>query len=661
MKIKLLDVFKENLEKVKGKIHLSTKDGIISKKRFEERKKEKKDAISKMIVDDIENNRNHTWIEEIYSRNKDTLDDIALFYRGTEVSYKEMFERMRDYAKSLKALGVEQGTEIPICMSNTPELVYLLGAISLIGAKANIFNDEFDPEYITEIIDGCNADLMFIEDGKYKTLKKSLDDSHISKIVMTSLTDSLPKTGNPYAEIDKVHGKFVNLVDDYKNINPNISSIDEFIDAGKSYDGDLLANINLDDEFTVTYSSGSTNSSRAKAIVHDIRSYITLGRCHDSDIQKTASMKSFTVQAHIPTHSNTEIISGISSALMQGSKIALEPIYDKDFFIESLDINKPTYCLGTRSFWVDTMKKILYDPRYKGRKLPNLLVAFSVGEPLAKNEEKLINKGLRKAKAASNLIPTPVSPVTVSVAGGDCEHGGVFYVIFRALHSMKPTHILKSEPHGLKPFEMVEVAILDENGNRLGPNKLGRMVANSPCSMKCYKNNPEATDKFFIKDAEGKVWGDCSVYAYVDEYDNVYMKGRIPTSKEELPTFLIADEILKDTKNILSCETIKDDDSGYYISHIEFQPETRKKDVDILLSAQKRLENKFGKDFVSMVVFRIHSNQESFELTGCGKRNNNALKSEGLSQKCVIPVECGYDGEYRLQSVVEGSPKVLKK
>ena len=59
-------------------------------------------------------------------------------------------------------------------MSNTPELVYLLGAISMIGAKANIFNEEFDKQYITEIIDGCNADIMFVEDGKYEELKEKI-------------------------------------------------------------------------------------------------------------------------------------------------------------------------------------------------------------------------------------------------------------------------------------------------------------------------------------------------------------------------------------------------------------------------------------------------------------------------------------------------------
>ena len=651
---------KKIIETLNKKITYRTQSGFMTGKSFAERKKEKKERIGRMIVEDIETNRNHTWVEEIYARNKKTLDDPALFYRGTEITYREMFEHMKEYAKSLKQLGIEKGMEIPICMSNTPEIVYLLGAISMVGAKANIFNEEFDPDYITEIIDGCNANIMFVEDRKYEKLKAPIANSHISKIIMSSLTDSLPKTGNPYEEYDKKHGQFKNTVAEHKLLNPNITDINEFLEQGKGYSGEVLSGAGLEDEFTITYSSGSTNSSRAKAIVHTNRSYVTLGRCHDPEIQKTASMKKFTVQAHIPTHSNTEIISGISSALMQGSKIALEPIYDKEFFIDTLAINKPTYCLATRSFWVDTMKKILYDPKHKGKSLSHLLIAFSVGEPLEKNEEKLINRGLRKAKAGHDLIPTPISPVTVSVAGGDCEHGGVFYVIFRALQSKKPTHIFKKDPHGLKPFEMVETAILDENGNRLGPNQLGRMVANSPCNMKCYKNNPEATEKFFIKDAEGKVWGDCSVYAYMDEYDNVYMKGRIPTSKEELPLFIVSDAILKDTKNILSCETIKDEATGYYVAHIEFQPNRRQSELSIILGAEQRCQKAFGEEFAQNIVYRIHTNKESFELTGCGKRNNHALVDEGVTEKCVKPIEVGYDGEHKLHPVVS-TPKVYKK
>ena len=56
----------------------------------------------------------------------------------------------------------------------------------------------------------------------------------------------------------------------------------------------------------------------------------------------------------------------------------------------------------------------------------------------------------------------------------------------------------------MTPFDFVEIAVLDPNGVILGPNQIGRLVANSPCTMKCYKNNVAATDAFFVKDSNGK-------------------------------------------------------------------------------------------------------------------------------------------------------------
>lgn len=650
---------KELLNHTGEKISLSTKSGKVKKKNFSERKKAKNDEFIRGVLEELEQNHNHSWYEELYLRNRDTLDDIALFYRGTEVTYGEMFEKMRQYAKSLRVQGVEKGTEIPICMSNTPELVYLLGAISMIGAKANIFSTEFDKDYITEIIDGCNANIMFVEDGKYPELKESIDNSHISEIVMTSLTDSLPKTGNPYEIFDQSHGMFKNTVREHQQTNSHIQDINEFEKKGESFKGWLLSDVNLDDEFTITYSSGSTNSTRAKAIVHTVRSFITIGRCHDTDVQKSASMKNFTIQAQIPTHSNTDIISSISDSLMQGSRLALEPIYDKDFFIDSLLINEPTYCVATRSFWINTMKKVMYDPKYQGVKMPFLLIPFSVGEPLERNEEKFINKGLRKVHAGRDRIPTPVSPVTMSVAGGDCEHGGIFWILFRALQSKLPGRLIKNEVAGMNPFQMVDVAILDENGNECPPYKMGRLVANSPCNMKGYKNNPDATEKFFIKDANGKVWGDCNVYSYIDSMGGVHMKGRMPLEKETLPPFMVSDTILKDTKNIMSCEVVEDSETSYYVAHVEMQPE-KTNIAKILYSADQRCKKQFGEDFASRLLYRVHSFDEAFELTGCGKRNSQALRSEGVTDKCVKPVEVGYDGEIKLVPVSE-KPKVYKK
>ncbi len=594
------------------------------------RKPKEKDYIAQVLAD-LQNNHNHTWYKELSQRNCNWLNDIALFYRGNNISYGKMFDEMQNYAKALRVLGLHEGCEVPVCLSNMPELVYLLGAISIIGAKANIFGTDFDHDYITEIIDSCDNTALFIVDNAYSVLEDAVKASRVAKIIMVSLMDSLPEGKNPYEKQDKKHGRIQDLRSQYIGSDSRILSMSEFVALGDDYTGNVSSESGLDDEFIITYTSGSTNTARPKAIVHTTRSLITIGRCHDPDIQKTTSMKDFTVQAYIPSHSNTDIISSISDALMQGSKLALEPVYDKDFFIDTLLINKPTYVVATRSFWINTAKKILFSEEYANTKLPFMLIPFSVGEPLEVNEEKFINRCLRKAKAGTDRIPLPFSVVTISVAGGDCEHGGIFWILFRALRNKKPSNLLHRQEQGLIPFSMVDVAVLDPKGYKCKPYQLGRLVANSPCNMKEYKNNPEATAAFFIKDATGKTWGDCNVYSYIDKHGGIHMKGRIPTHTESVPLFRIAEEILKDRKHILSCEVVESE--GRLVAHVELQPHISLNQIEILTKAKARCANVFGKN-IPEILWRVRSSEEAFPLSGCGKRSAKALVAEGTSN-CI--------------------------
>lgn len=548
-----------------------------------------------------------------------------------------MFESMNKYAKALLTFGIKEGSEIPVCMSNTPEFVYLLGAISMVGAKINSFGAEFDKEYITEIIEDCNCGLVFCEDHVYAEIGDAINASSVKQIIMSSLANSLPVGKNPYESHDRRHGRICDKISEYIAKNEKIVSINSFVADGQDYTGSLQTHCGLDTDFIVSYTSGSTNTSRPKAIVHTTRSLITIGRCHDPEIQKTTSLKDFTIQALIPTHSNTDIIGSISDALMQGACLALEPIYDKDFFIDTLLINRPNYAVAPRSFWVHMAKQIYSLKEYKKTKFPFLLLAWAVGEPLEINEENFINKVLRRANAGTEKIPLPFSVMSVSTAGGDCEHGGIFYSVFRQAQNLKPSNLFKRQEQGLIPFNMVDVAVLNVDGKECKPYQLGRLVVNSPCNMKEYKNNPEATANFFIKDASGKTWGDCKVYGYVDKQGGVHMKGRIPDKNQSIQPFQIAEVILKDRKNILSCEVVEIE--NFYVAHIEFQP-GRKQDFKLTLSkAEERCQKVFGDKIVKRMYWRMRSNEESFPLTGCGKRDAKALVREGLSSKCIKLVE----------------------
>ena len=589
------------------------------------------------IEKELRKNSNHSWFEEIYKRNKNNLNSVALIYRGKKITYGEMFRNMIIYAKMLEENGVKQGMEIPLSIPNSPEFVYLLGAISIRGARANIFSNEFEKDYVESIVENCNSNLLFVSEMNFVDLASVIKNTD-KKVIYVPLENSLGGK-NPYASItERFYKKDEKNTQLLRNELDNVSDLNDNLDL--HFNGgidDVLLPSSIDSIFTTTYSSGSTNSTRPKGIVHANRSYLFMGRYHDPEVSGIPSMKNNTTLALIPTHSNTNFMSSISDTLMEGGTVALEPIYDKDYFLYSLSINKPRMVIATRSFWINAMKQSNREVSAKNIRLKSLFVPIAVGEPLAKNEEKALNTWLKKMRAGIEVLPSPSSYVKMSVAGGDCEHGGIFLVLYRALQSKKPPYLLQNEPHGMTPYSMVDAKILDDTGHYCKPYELGTIVANSPCTMVGYKNNSKATEEFYITDAYGKKWATCSAYGFMDSYGNVYMKGRVSDKSEKLPTFMIADQILKDTKNILSCEVVKvDTDEGKkYVAHIE-PIYLKPVNIDKLLrSSYQRCVSKFGAEFCNDIYFNFRNNEVSFPLTGCGKRSGNALVAEGIPENAV--------------------------
>ena len=599
---------------------------------------------TEVIEKELLQNHNHSWYTELYSRNKNNLNDVALLYRGTKITYGELFDNINKYAKSLKKMGAGLDSEIPVCVSNSPEIVYIMGAASMIGAKLNIFGAHFPKEYITQIINDCNTDILFIEDNNYLVAKEAIDNSKAKKIIMNSLSDSLKNGVNPYESMELYPRLFDSKVEKIKSQDDRVVSQVDFMEYGKDYSGQVYENIDMNQDFVITYTSGSTNEARPKAIVHSSKNFIYVARYHDKDYNGI-NTKPFTSLAHIPTYSNTNLVSCISDSLMQGAKLGLEPIYDKNNFINSILIYKPHYVAATKSFWIDASKKILFDERYKNVKFENLLLGFSCGEPFEINEEKFINKALKKAKTGTAVTHTPFSIIKMSEAGGDCEHGSIFYALFRSIQNKLPSNMKRKESAGLTYFPFVDVAVLDEKGNVLGLNKLGRIVANSPCTMKRYNNNKEATNRFFIKDSTGKEWADMSLYGYIDETKKVHIYGRLVENGLIHPS-VIRKQILRDTKNILSCEVVRDDESDSYIAHIEMVPNARKGVMSTIYGANERCKQLIDSLGIK-IYYKIVNNNDSYPLTKSGKRDVKKLVEEGLTQDCFIPIQD--NGEYKAQ------------
>lgn len=617
---------------------------------------------TKNILIDIDNNRNHSWIKEIWVRNKNNLNDTAIFYRGQKFSYRDFFALSYLYAQALSVNGLKKNQEFICCIENVPEFPFIMGATSIIGARVNLVAADMETEYLANIINNADSPLIFVSDKNFVEFSLALKKVSNNKTIISMPLDYSLVNGNPYEEITS---RYYKLDEEryYKTLNEfnNVMSLDEFLSSSKLCNYNIYNNGTLSDEFTVTYTSGSTISNKPKGLIHTVRSYITMGRYHDFDVSHIPTLKNRTMLALVRTMSDTDFMSAISDVFMQGGITALEPINEKDFVLESMLINKPTVFLTSRSVWLDTMKRQMNNSCYKDVKLPFLFAPMCIGEPLDANEEKVLNKWLRKLKAGVDVTKMPFSTVCMSLAGGDSEHGGIFLTMYRSLQTKKNKirGINMKEPIGMKAYDMVELMALRDDGTHCDYMEPGKLVANSPCTMEGYVDNPQAQQNFFTTDCDGKVWANLNTYGYIDSRGYAYVKGRVNDYDGSIPNYMVSDAVLKDTKKIMSCEVVTVDfnDDKVYVAHIEPQIGVAFDEKKVLSGATQRCKVKFGDDFLKSLYFRIHTNEESFVLTPTLKRSFLALMDEKVSEKCISALNFNVENTNHKAKVYKKVPK----
>ena len=598
------------------------------------------DKISKKVqkaLSDLDNSHNHCWAMEMYLRNKDNLDNIALNYRGTKVTYKEMFEKTFIYAKALKEMGYQKNDEIPMCITNIPSFIYLFLASSFIGAKINVVGDWFNENYLVEILNKTNSKTVFIDDISYENIKDAIKKSNIENLVCFSLTDSLKNGINPYDIIDSKFHNIENKVLDIKKDFKNTLSLDEFEALSSKYNGSVFAYTGLNDVCTITYTSGTTSPGHPKGVIQSNRSYITLSRFKESDVSGMPTMKNLKILAHIPTYTHMELSCAISDTFYCGCELCLEPFYDKDFFAYSLVINKPNFVPASTGFWGNLCKKLNFDDTFKNVKMPYLMIPTVTGEGMSPGEEKFFNMTSRKHKFGTAKLPFPLSPVTFSIGGGTTESSGIFVTLYKALQEKRLNYLIKKETLGLTPHKFCEIDVLDNNGKSCDVNEPGLLVAISPCTMMGY-TDPSLNKNTYVTDSNGRKWFSLGTYSYKDKTGRIKMKGRMNSyitlnDGTIIPYYLIEDTILKDTKNIMSCCVVDVCDS--LVCHIEFQPFKQQSFDKIVDSILSRIDMEFSDELKEKLYFRFRDNIESFPIDPSGKKSLSTLKNIGIDSETL--------------------------
>lgn len=641
----------------------SDRKGMPSHRIFETRKGKR--AIKGLRK--IESEMDCSWYHLLRERWSDKMDHEAIFYRGNVITAKEMFERADQLSRALLALGVEKGDEIACCMSNVPEVLYLMLGANQIGVKLDFFGAHYDPKFIDIIMSQCSDKLFIATDDEAEKIMDKILASNFENKVIVSLADSLPEHPEQCAGYEKHLDRFYHYENKAAKMaaeHPELMTFAQFMDKGADYAGAVIDDNGLDTEFLVTYTSGSTKIGFPKQEIHRNRSLITVGVFHDPELCGNPAVHGLRGLAHLHTDTDTNLITTISDSLFQSWSVAMEPEYDRELFLDYLFMDKPNFVLATTGFWLYASKEYLIDHRYhdvngKPRKLDFMLACMDVGEACQPGEEKFINAFFKEAKAGSavNLAgPLHLPYVTIGVGGGDTEHGGIYYTLFRRMQEVLNKPKLHGKDYGMAPVPYAQATVLKKNENgewvECNYNEYGIIVANSATNMAGYKDFDKIRGKVYT-DNKGMDWLSCDVYGYIDKLGCVHMKDRKDSkvTLEDGSTFLpfeVADVIQKDPANVMTSVITTAEVNGKtrIILNVEFSPLKKiDDDMEILEHLDSRVKAAFPK-LADRFVYRVFDAKHPFPCAASGKRNMVAVEkmdTENIfelnrQEKTLVPV-----------------------
>ncbi|MGN0507308.1 MAG: class I adenylate-forming enzyme family protein [Lachnospiraceae bacterium] len=536
-----------------------------------------------------------TVFENIHKNNAGYPNDIALEYYGNRITYAGMFENVEKTKRAFQALGVKKGDKVIMYTSSTPEIVYSVLALCRIGAVANMINPLFTDEQVRDRINETGASIMVVLDQLYVKAEAIIKQTCVKTVIDVPVYNAM-------SGITKVAASWkLKKKVEYSNA---LISWNDFIEKGNVVEELVDVPYEKDTPLIMVYSSGTTGASKGIVLTNDgINATISHYLNPDFPYERGNTFLQI-----VPIWFSTGLVLSVLMPLCLGITVALEPVFSKETFAQNIKKHKPNMIIGATSLW-------LYVSRC--RELKNMDLSFMTypitgGEQILPREEAIINKFFREHHCNSVLLK----------GYGMCELGSTVSTDSISVHKTGATGF---------PISHVTVAAFDPETNKEKKyNERGEIRVMSPCRMKEYYKNPEATEKYFYKDADGNVWGCTGDIGYIDEDGFLYVLGRasdifISKSGRKIYCFDIESIVLQN-EHVAQCEVVGLPLEDYFVPvvHMILQDGCPLTEKQVIEEVHKYCVNHLEKDCVPY-GYKFCT---AFPVKNNGKRDMELLKQD---------------------------------
>jgi acyl-CoA synthetase (AMP-forming)/AMP-acid ligase II len=400
-------------------------------------------------------------------------DKTAIVFEDKRYTFAELNQRVNQLAHSLIKLGAGKGAVIAFLQVNCNQCVETYFAVAKTGAIYLPLNFRAKEKELTYMLNTAEASVL-IAGERYLPMIQSIRPElhHVKHLV----------------SIEKPH--------------PDMHFYEELVQ--KSSPDEVTADIEEKDTTILMYTAGTTGFPKGVMLSHTSFTNYVLQNVTPPD-PEADERNILTVPLY-----HVAGIQALMAAIYGARTLVMERQFEPVEWMTLVEKEK-----ANRAMMVPTMLKQLLDhPDFKKHDLSSLKVITYGAAPMPL---PVIRKALEEFPGVSfiNAFGQTETASTITALGPE-DH------VITGTPEEREKKLKRLASIG-KPMADIEMKVIDqETGEKLGPNKVGEILARGPRVMSGYWKDEEKTKKTIDKDG----WVHTGDVGYVDEDGYYFLSGR---------------------------------------------------------------------------------------------------------------------------------------